>query len=105
MAETEVDARDVVRVLLQFLKESSLTRSLHALQEESEVALNTVDNVDAFLSAVRQGDWEHVMSVVVTLKLPPPLLADIYEQLVLELIELRELDTARSMLRSAEPLA
>ena len=99
-----IEVSDIVRLILQFLKETSLPRTLLTLQDESRVALNTVDHVEAFIADVRQGNWESVISVVRTLQLPSPLLIDIYEQLVLELIELRELDTARQMLRSAEPL-
>ena len=50
----EIDAADVVRLIEQFLKEHSLTRSLRALQEESQVALNVVDNLDAFLKDARK---------------------------------------------------
>jgi WD40 repeat-containing protein SMU1 len=100
----EIDGTDVVKLVMQFLKENSLTSSLQALQEETQVTLNSVDSVDRFLEDVQEGRWDAVMSVVSTLKLPFALLADIYEQLVLELIELRELDTARHVLRSAGPM-
>ena len=56
--------------MLQFLKENSLTSSMQALQDESQVALNTVDNVELFLGDVQNGRWDAVMSVVATLKLP-----------------------------------
>lgn len=104
MAAVEIEATDVIRLMLQFLKEQSLTGAMQALQEESQVALNTVDNVDSFLADVQQGRWDAVMPVVATLRLPFPLLADLYELLVLELIELRELETARSVLRGAGPM-
>ena len=104
MAAVEIEATDVIRLMLQFLKEQSLTGAMQALQEESQVALNTVDNVDSFLADVQQGRWDAVMPVVATLRLPFPLLADVYELLVLELIELRELETARSVLRGAGPM-
>ena len=100
----EVEATDVVRLVLQFLKESSLSRSLQTLQDEAQVALSTVDNVDSLITDVQQGNWQSVMSVVAMLKLPFPLLANLYEQLVLELLELRELDAARQVLRSADPM-
>ena len=79
-AQCEVEATDVVRVVLQFLKENGLTNSMLALQDESQVALNTVDNLDAFLSDVTSGHWESVMTTVATLKLPTGLLSDLYEQ-------------------------
>jgi hypothetical protein len=79
-AQCAVEATDVVRVVLQFLKENGLTNSMLALQDESQVALNTVDNLDAFLSDVTSGHWESVMTTVATLKLPTGLLSDLYEQ-------------------------
>ena len=39
MAELEVDAQDVVRLMLQFCKENGLKDSLKALQQESQVLL------------------------------------------------------------------
>ena len=64
--EVEVEATDVVKIVLQFLKENSLTSSLQALQEEAQVALNTVDNIDTFISDIQHGHWDAVMSVVST---------------------------------------
>ena len=54
-ASCEVEATDVVRVVLQFLKENGLTNAMLALQDESQVALNTVDNLDTFVHDVQQG--------------------------------------------------
>ena len=103
--QCDVDAADVVKVVLQFLKENSLTASLQALQDESQVALNTVENLDGLVADVQQGRWDAVMSTIATLKLSPRLLEELYEQLVVEMIELRELDTAKQILRGAEPMA
>lgn len=75
-----MEATDVVRVVLQFLKENGLNKSLLALQEESQVALNTVENLEAFLYDVQHGHWESVMTTVGTLKLTPGVLWDLYEQ-------------------------
>lgn len=99
----EVDAADIVKLILQFLKENSLPSAMRALQEESQVELNTVDSIDDLVSNVQCGHWDNVLALVNTLALPGGILADIYEQVVLEMIELRELDTARQLLQG--PLA
>ena len=38
-----VEAADVVKLMLQFMKENGLTESARALQEETGVTLNTVE--------------------------------------------------------------
>ena len=100
----EVEASDVVRLVLQFLKENNLTQTMRALQSETQVTLNTVDNVETFMADINQGRWDAVVPQVAGLKLPQEKLCELYEQIVLELIELREMDTAREMLRGALPL-
>ena len=53
----EIESSDVVRVVLQFLKENNLTGAMQALQKESGVTLNTVDNVENFAKDIRNGRW------------------------------------------------
>ena len=53
----EIESSDVVRVVLQFLKENNLTDAMQALQKESGVTLNTVDNVENFAKDIRNGRW------------------------------------------------
>lgn len=67
---TEIDSQDVIRLILQFLKENNLTDSMKLLQNESGVTLNTVDSVDNFTSDIRHGRWDSVLSQTANLKLP-----------------------------------
>jgi hypothetical protein len=64
------------------------------------VCLNTVDNVDQFLQDINQGRWDAVLPQITHLRLPTEKLYDLYEQIVCEMIEMRETDTARAMLRT-----
>jgi WD40 repeat-containing protein SMU1 len=90
--------------MLQFCKEHNLTSSLRALQEETKVTLNAVDSVERFVADVQQGKWESVLAVTQSLTLPTAKMIDLLEQIVLELAEMREVDTARALLRAAPPL-
>merc|ERR1719183_1365413 len=102
---TEIEAKDVVKIVLQFLKESELTSTFESLQKESGVTLNTVDDADEFLGRIKEGKWDQVLLEVASLDLPVTKVQALHELVVLELIELREVETARSLLRQSEPLS
>jgi len=66
--------------------------------------MNTVDSVEGLVADVHHGRWDSVLQQISTLSLPLPLLFDIYEQMVIELIELKENDTARAILGQTEAM-
>ena len=86
-------------MILQYLRENGLQSSYETLAAESQVALNSVDNVQNFANDIACGRWEAILPTLAHLKLPKEKLVNLYEHIILELSEMREIETARALLR------
>eukprot|EP01130_Rhizamoeba_saxonica_P014535 TRINITY_DN6366_c0_g1_i1.p1 TRINITY_DN6366_c0_g1~~TRINITY_DN6366_c0_g1_i1.p1 ORF type:complete len:435 (+),score=86.30 TRINITY_DN6366_c0_g1_i1:240-1544(+) len=95
----EIESADVIRLIGQFLQENKLENTFIALQNESQVSLNTVENLDILIENIKSGRWQQVLQTISTLKLPVTFLFDIYEQIVMEMVELDERDVAQNILK------
>merc|ERR1719210_363750 len=102
---SSVESADIIRLMLQFCKENGLHRTLQTLQEESRVSLNTVDSLEGLVGDINHGRWDIVLQTLSYLSLPQHIQQDLYVQIILELVELRELDTAQHLLLETAPMA
>ncbi|KAF4691647.1 Serine/threonine-protein kinase smu1 [Perkinsus olseni] len=102
--EVSVDSGDVVRLIIQFLKENNLNRSMQTLQEESQIYLNAVESVDGFCEDINHGRWDKVIQALATVQLPKDLLQDIYEQAFLECLGAGEKQLCALLLKHSAPM-
>lgn len=111
-------------------QENNLTQSMQALQAETNLAMNTVcasssssrataagvtpgiaglrvllqvDDLETFAADIQHGRWDAVLPQVSMLQLPLGKLVDLYEQVVIEMVELREFELARDVSCSPSP--
>ncbi|KAI7861456.1 WD-40 repeat protein [Spinellus fusiger] len=99
-----IENEDTVKLVLQFLQENNLQRTLSALEEESDITLNTVDSKETLTQDIQNGRWDTVLKQVNSLQLPSEVLTDLYEQIVIELLEQKEKGTARAIMSETEPM-
>ena len=81
--------------MLQFCMDNELPRTLMTLQEESKVCLNHVDSVQSFTDDIRLGRWDVVLKWCTVLALPMACKVDLYELVIHEFIEAKELETVK----------
>ena len=101
-SQVDVDTRDVIRIILQYLKENNLSTSFTSLQQETGISLNMVDNKDVFLADIQYGRWDRVLSQIQNMNITREKLIDLYEQIIIELSESNEKAVAKELLRSTD---
>ena len=105
MIETEIDANQLTRVLIQHLKENGLTRTAQCLQDETGVILNSIDDPTELVSDITNGRWDKVMQSLSFLSIPSDNLRDLFNQITLELIDYgAPLDSIKRFIDMAAPL-
>ncbi|KAI8992128.1 WD40-repeat-containing domain protein [Mycotypha africana] len=99
-----INKDDVVKLIIQFLRESNLNRTRSALEKESNQIYNTVEDKSRFIQDIKDGKWDIVLKQVTQLAISEEKLIDLYEQIVFELIENNELSAAEIVLRKSNVL-
>uniref|UniRef100_A0A7S2RPI1 WD40 repeat-containing protein SMU1 n=1 Tax=Mucochytrium quahogii TaxID=96639 RepID=A0A7S2RPI1_9STRA len=100
----EVDAEDVVKVVLQFLRESGLETSAHALEKESGVRLNFVQDKTHLVDLIRQGAWTKVLTYLQGCELQCQVIWELYEIILDDLVDKGEFNVAKQILKESEDL-
>ncbi|KAI9477257.1 hypothetical protein LPJ78_000394 [Coemansia sp. RSA 989] len=100
----KIESTDIIRLIEQFLKENNLTATLETLQKETGVFLNTVDDLDSFKASIQKGEWDVVLASAEQAQIAPNKRIDLYEQIIIELVEQQDVNPARALLRQTEPM-
>jgi len=57
-----------------------------------------VDSLESFISDIHNGRWDSVLAQASSLQLPKEKMIALYEQVILEMIELREIELSREVI-------
>jgi WD40 repeat-containing protein SMU1 len=98
----EIESSDVIRLIQQFFKEANLISSLKSLEQETGIYLNAIDNIPDFKLSIINGKWNSVLKYLGELEIPCIKLIDLYELILVDLININQIAAARSLLRKSE---
>ena len=95
----EVDSQDVIKLILQFCKESNLTNTFKTLQNETKVNFNSLSSLSTLTSNILNGKWDQVLKTLRNLDIPILTVMKLYEQIVYELVENKDNDIADILIK------
>eukprot|EP01053_Blabericola_migrator_P000168 Blabericola_migrator_1__167@NODE_1043_length_5621_cov_191_151602_g718_i0_p1_GENE_NODE_1043_length_5621_cov_191_151602_g718_i0NODE_1043_length_5621_cov_191_151602_g718_i0_p1_ORF_typecomplete_len571_score116_34ANAPC4_WD40/PF12894_7/0_024ANAPC4_WD40/PF12894_7/5_5e11ANAPC4_WD40/PF12894_7/0_041ANAPC4_WD40/PF12894_7/0_023ANAPC4_WD40/PF12894_7/21WD40/PF00400_32/20WD40/PF00400_32/1_3e05WD40/PF00400_32/0_0015WD40/PF00400_32/0_2LisH_TPL/PF17814_1/1_9e14WD40_like/PF17005_5/4_7e10Ge1_WD40/PF16529_5/4e02Ge1_ len=99
-AVVEVESQDVVRLILQYLKENGLLRSFHVLQEEADVFLNGIENKEDVVNKAVNGELGVLLKLASEVDTPPALLFTLFEHVALELLDTGDKEALAMFMKS-----
>ena len=97
--ESHTDLTYAVEVILQFFKEQNLLRSFQALTEEAQVPYAQISCKAEFIDNVRKGFWHQVLKQIQFVRVDRSVLAQLYAQIVKELLMAKETDLAQLVIK------
>ena len=86
-ASIDIDAVDVVKLILQYCKENNLNKSLLQIQGETKVKLDSIESVEEMKSDILNGKWDKVLRGINGIDVDVNTLLELYEQVIYELLE------------------
>ncbi len=95
----------VLQLILQFLKEHDFNNVKELLEKESGIRLNSLESDHELVTAIQKGHWDVVIRILNTLSLSPSVLVPIYEQMIFELWESKDLKVASTLLHQTQIMA
>ncbi len=98
----EVDSSEVIRLILQFLRDNNLPDSVKTVSKESGVFLNVIKDKHSFILLAKELKWDLVLEEVeYNLCLDRNVLSSLYRTIYFDFVRKNEISTARSILRDS----
>ena len=98
----KISSTQILQIIEQYLKQENLIKTLECLQTESGVILDAQSTI--LKKNIEKGNWMEVMDGLMYVDLPPKLLAPLYEQMILELVESGNIESAAELFHNSEPI-
>jgi WD40 repeat-containing protein SMU1 len=96
---TQIDSEHVIKLMLQYLRENNLHSVADDLTDKTGVVFYPAESITQLCTHIKAGKWDAVLLQLHGYRFALPLLMDLYEHILLELVEMGEFVAARSILR------
>lgn len=107
--QVRVESRDVLKLIFQFLSEQNLVKTSKCLLDETDIDIDFIaeTSVSKLATSIIEGKWEDVLDHFYNkniISVSEHVLEKILTQVALEMIELRDTEVAKAILRETETM-
>ena len=95
---------DVLKIIVDYLKQNGHSEAAKLICEQEKEPIDIFDDFEVFIENVKQRKWTAVLETVSGLYLKPMYLVELFSLCFLDLVFKGEIEAARVILKSAQPM-
>ena len=98
--EITISTKQIIQLILQFLKENNFISTYTAFQNETNIKDNFLSSelINSIKENILEGNWDLVLTAINHMMIPSSILIDLYETIIIELMSNNEKEIAKCVL-------
>ena len=98
--EITISTKQIIQLILQFLKENNFISTYTAFQNETNIKDNFLSSelINSIQENILEGNWDLVLTAINHMMIPSSLLIELYETIIIELMSNNEKEIAKCVL-------
>lgn len=98
--EITISTKQIIQLILQFLKENNFISTYTAFQNETNIKDNFLSSelINSIKENILEGNWDLVLTAINHMMIPSSLLIELYETIIIELMSNNEKEIAKCIL-------
>ena len=95
--EITISTKQIIQLILQFLKENNFISTYTAFQNETNIKDNFLSSelINSIKENIHEGNWDLVLTAINHMMIPSSILIDLYETIIIELMSNNEKEIAK----------
>lgn len=98
--EITISTKQIIQLILQFLKENNFISTYTAFQNETNIKDNFLSSelINSIKENIHEGNWDLVLTAINHMMIPSSIIIDLYETIIIELMSNNEKEIAKCVL-------